>query len=247
MAARMRKWLSDRSELAGLCTVLALGAWLRLGWPGVSPFAFDEARVSDLALQMARQGQFATLGMPSSTGIPNLPATVWLCALLFAVSIHPQVAIAFTGLLNVLAIAGIWWLAREAWAKWPGLIAALLFASSPYLVFYGHSIWSQDLLAPFAVLWAVTAVVGVRRDSALALGLHAFLAGLSGNSTWPVSAWPWLPSGSACASASGGTGGPLRSGPRLPCWLPCPPCARLPVVGDGSRLTWRASWHRRQR
>jgi uncharacterized membrane protein len=96
------------------------------------------------------------------------------------VSTNPRVAIAFTGLLNVLAIAGIWWLAREAWGKWSGFCAALLFASSPYLVFYGRSIWSQDLLAPFAVLWAITAVVGIRRDSPLWLALHAFLAGFVG-------------------------------------------------------------------
>ena len=171
---------SRRAELAGLLLVLALGAWLRLGWVGASSFGFDEARVSDLALQMARQGRFAALGISTSTGIPNFPATVWLYSLPFALSANPQVATWFTGLLNVLAIAGMWWLARQAWGRWAGFCAALLFASSPYLVFYGRSIWSQDLLAPLAVLWAVAAVAGIRRDSSPWLALHAFLAGFSG-------------------------------------------------------------------
>ncbi len=180
MALRARRWLRDRAELVGLLLMLALGACLRFGWTGVSPFAFDEARVSDLALQMVREHHFATLGMPSSTGVPNFPATVWLYTLPFAVSTNPQVAIGFTSLLNVLAIAGMWWLAREAWGKWSGFCVALLFASSPYLVFYSRSIWSQDLLAPFAVLWAVSAVAGIRRDSPLWLALHGFLAGFVG-------------------------------------------------------------------
>jgi 4-amino-4-deoxy-L-arabinose transferase-like glycosyltransferase len=48
--------LSNHLELAGLALVLALAAVLRLGWPGVNSFGYDEARVSQLALQMARDG-----------------------------------------------------------------------------------------------------------------------------------------------------------------------------------------------
>ena len=56
--------------------VLALAALLRLGWPGVTLFDFDQARVSLLSLQMARQGEFARLGMQSSSSLPDFPATV---------------------------------------------------------------------------------------------------------------------------------------------------------------------------
>ncbi|MCB0009863.1 MAG: hypothetical protein KDE04_25535, partial [Anaerolineales bacterium] len=55
------RWLSA----SGLALLLLVAAWLRLGWVGISSFSFDEARVSDMALQMARDGEFAALGMQS--------------------------------------------------------------------------------------------------------------------------------------------------------------------------------------
>jgi len=176
-------WLRDKAEAIAVIASLSAGAVLRLGWAGVSSFGYDEARVSDLALQMARQGRLATLGMPSSTGIPNFPAAVWLYALPYAISTDPQVAVWFTSLVNVLAILGMWWLGRQAWGKWAGVAAAWLFATSPWLVFYGRSVWSQNWLAPLAVLWAATAVAGIghnRRHSGLWLAGHAFLAGFVG-------------------------------------------------------------------
>ncbi len=158
---------------------MALAALLRLGWAGVNSFSFDEARVSHMALQMAREGKFALLGMQSSTGVPNFPATVWIFALVYRFTTDPLVATLFTGVVGVLAVLGVWWLAREAWGRWAGLGAALLLAASPYHVFYSRSIWSQDFLVPVAVLWAVAGVVGVSSRRNWTLGIHAFLAGFA--------------------------------------------------------------------
>ena len=169
------------AEWISLTLILALAAWLRLGWPGVNSFSFDEARVSHMALQMARDGRFAALGMQSSTGVPNFPAAVWLYALPFAVTPSPLLATLLTGLANVAAVLGIWWLARASWGRWAGLVAALLAASSPYLVYYSRSIWSQNLLVPLAVLWAVCAVVALQKPQrSWALAVHAFVAGFAG-------------------------------------------------------------------
>lgn len=167
-------------ETVGLALIVFSAAIFRLGWAGVSSFGFDEARVSDMALQMARENQFAELGMQSSTGVPNFPAAVWLYALPFAISTNPQWAIWLTGAANTLAAVGVWWLARQVWGAWAGFGAALLFASSPYLIFYARTVWSQDWLAPLAVLWAVTAVLAINYDKPFSLGLHAFLAGFVG-------------------------------------------------------------------
>lgn len=166
--------------MVGLGLIVVLAAFFRLGWVGVSSFGFDEARVSDMALQMARDNQFAELGMQSSAGVPNFPAAVWLYAVPYAISTNPQWAIWLTGLVNTLAVIGVWWLGRNAWGAWAGLSAALLFASSPYLIFYSRTVWSQDWLAPLAVLWGVTAVLAINHDHRFSLGLHAFLAGFIG-------------------------------------------------------------------
>ncbi|MBK8985929.1 MAG: hypothetical protein IPM39_07580 [Chloroflexi bacterium] len=167
-------------ETLALLLIVLLAGWLRLGWPGVNSFGFDEARVSDMALQMARQGKFAALGMQSSTGVPNFAASVWLFTLPYALSTNPLAATSLVGWLNTLAVVGMWWLGRDAWGKTAGLVAALLYAASPYLVFYSRSIWSQNLLAPLAVLWATAIVAGLKQDKPWLIGLHAFLAGFVG-------------------------------------------------------------------
>lgn len=180
MNNRQQEWIL-------LTAVLILAAVLRFGWVGVNSFSFDEARVSQLALQMAREGDFAELGMQSSTGVPNFPAAVWLFALPYRLSTNPQLATHFAALISFLGTIGIWWLARVSWGRWAGLSAAALYAAFPFVVAYSRNIWSQNLLAPFAIFWAITAIIGVSRWadeqnyppwlSAVALAAHAFLAG----------------------------------------------------------------------
>jgi len=168
---------ANKSEIIALVGVIALAALLRCGWPGVNSFSFDEARVSQMALQMARGGEFAALGMQSSTGVPNFPAAVWIFALPYWLTPNPLAATLFASLLNTLAVVGVWWLAREAWGTWAAWSAALLYAVSPYTVYYSRSIWSQNLLAPLAVLWAVLGVWGISKEKNWAIALYAFLAG----------------------------------------------------------------------
>ena len=203
-------------ETLGLALILALAGVLRLGWVGVHSFGYDEARISLSALQMARGSQFASVGMPSSTGVPNPPGFVWLMALPFALSPDPLVASLWVGALGVLTTLGLWYLARRAWGPWPALAAGLLMASSPFAVFYSRSIWSQDLMAPLAVLWALLAVLGVRKNSGPLLAVHLLIAGFawqvhySGIVLLPASAWlvlrhrlwrrwPWLLAGTGMA------------------------------------------------
>ncbi|MHB1317089.1 MAG: ArnT family glycosyltransferase [Anaerolineae bacterium] len=168
-----------RYEYLGLALILLFAAVLRLGWPGINSFSFDEARVSLLALQMARQGQIPAVGIPSSAGIPNPPAFVWLMAIPFALSRDPLVATLFVGGLSVLSVLGLWALARRAWGPWSALTAGLLYAGAPYSVLYARSIWSQDLMAPLAILWAWCAVQAVERRRPWAIAGHFLVAGLA--------------------------------------------------------------------
>jgi hypothetical protein len=115
--------------------------------------------------------------MQSSTGVPNMPAAVWIFVLPYSLSADPLVATLFVGLCGTAAVAGIWWLGRQGWGTWAGLSAALLLATSPFAVLYSRNIWSQNLLPPLAILWAVAAVVGIGRRRAWAVALHVFLAG----------------------------------------------------------------------
>jgi 4-amino-4-deoxy-L-arabinose transferase-like glycosyltransferase len=168
-----------RDERLYLALILLWAAALRLGWPGINSFSFDEARVSDMALHMVRAGDFAELGMQSSTGVPNFPGFIWLLGIPYLISTNPLVATLLIGLINVAAVGGIYWLARQAWGTAAALLSALLFATSPFLIFYSRNIWGQNLLAPLAILWAVAAVKGIRDENGRSLALHVFLSGFT--------------------------------------------------------------------
>lgn len=177
--------MRNRLLLILVCLVAVI---LRFGWLGVTSFGFDEVRVSHMALQMAH-GDFAELGMQSSSGVPNFPAAIWIYALPYAITNNPKLAIGLTALVNTVAVYAVYWLGKKLFDEWSGLVTAAIFATSPFLVYYSRSVWSQNWLAPLAVLWAVTAVKGIagegssqseKRWSTFWLGLHVFLAGFVG-------------------------------------------------------------------
>lgn len=155
---------------------LVWGGILRLGWPGLNPFAFDEARLSLMALELARKGIFPSTGLPSSAGIPNLPAQVWLFALPYALCSNPVFASSFVGLLSLLSILAAWLVARSRWGQEPGLVTAWLMAGSPYLVFYSRSVWPQNWLPIFSAAWLVTAAFSRKKP---AIFLNGFIAGFA--------------------------------------------------------------------
>ena len=167
----------SKPELFALLAILVLALLLRFAYPGVNSFAGDEAHISLDALRMARGGEFVMAGQPSSVNIPFFPASVWLFAIPYAFSPDPLVVTWAVSLVSLVTVIGVWWLARR-WDGWAGLIAALYMAASPYAVFYGRSIWQPNLLAPLALLWAVSAYVGVThatRLSKVCIGLCVFL------------------------------------------------------------------------
>lgn len=173
----MRLRTSIILEAFAILLILLLAAALRFGWPGVNSFAFDEARLSLISLDMARGGKFADLGMPSSVGVPNLPAAAWIYAIPYFFSTDPLVAAQFTGVLSLSAVFGLWLLARRAWGVWAGLAAALYMAASPYSVLYSRSIWAQNLLPVLAFAWGYAAFLGAAQKNRVAIAVNVFLAG----------------------------------------------------------------------
>jgi len=169
---------THRLETLAVTAIFALAALLRLGWPGVNAFGFDEGTLSLIALNMARGGRFAAIGMPSSVGIPNPPAAAWIMAGPYLVTPDPLFATLFVGVLSLLAVVGVWAMARRAWGVPAGLAAALFLAASPQSVFYARNIWSQNLLPPLALLWAWAGYRAASRPARRwAITLNVFLAG----------------------------------------------------------------------
>lgn len=167
--------LTDRQrgllEWAAVLGLLLLAAGLRMGWPGITEFKADEARLLSLALEMG-QGTWAVRGISSSTGFPNFPMSVWLYALPAWVWPHPYSATLFTGLLNTLAVGGGYWLARRYWGVGAALAATLLFATSPWAVMFSRKIWAQNLLPLFVMVWAISAALALVEGRRWWLAVH---------------------------------------------------------------------------
>ena len=177
----------DRATQVLLLGIVALALILRMGWPTLAAFKRDEATVMRRALSIAYEGDLPALGVQSSTGPANFPLTLYLMAIPLRLWQDPLAAVLFTGLLNGLAVWACYVFGRTYFGRAVGLIAAFLFAVSPWAVVFGRKIWSQNLplvtLGFFASVFATFvrgqrwALVGVFAGLAALIGLH--LGGLA--------------------------------------------------------------------
>lgn len=168
-----------RAERWLLAAILLLAALLRLVRPGLSEFKRDEAQIVLLAAEVAEGRLLSLTGTASSQGLPNPP----LANYVYAVPLHlwrdPLSAVLFTGLLNVVAVWLGWRLARRYGGAGAGLAAALLLASSPWLVFFSRKVWQPSLFPFFALLWFETGTRALVEERRWALVAHlALLAAL---------------------------------------------------------------------
>lgn len=166
---------SRRTESALVLLILVVAAVLRLGWPGLTEFKADEARLLALALDMAQGGQFALRGISSSVGFPNFPMSVWVYAMPLLVWPHVYAATLFTGLLNVLALLGCYWFVRRYWGVGAAMAATIMLAVSPWAIVFSRKIWAQNLLPPFVMMWAISAALAFVERRPKFIWLH-FLA-----------------------------------------------------------------------
>lgn len=183
-----------RWEWIALVVVVLLATWLRLGRTGIIEFKRDEATLSRLALDVAQRQHWTWVGIGSSVGFPNAPINVYLFAVPYAISDNPLLATLFVGFLNIVAVALVWRLTRRYFGPQAAVMAALLFATSPWAALYARKIWAQDLLPPFVLLTAFTGILGFLEGKRWAQLFHLPLLALTvqihfGAISWvPISA-----------------------------------------------------------
>jgi 4-amino-4-deoxy-L-arabinose transferase-like glycosyltransferase len=166
--------LSLRVEILLLLLIVVLAATLRMGWPGLTEFKADEARLTTLALELADGSHFPVQGISSSVGIPNFPMSVWLYALPLFLWQHVLAPTFLTGLLNTLAVVGCYWLVRRYWGQEAALVAALLFAASPWAIQHSRKIWAQNLLPFWVMAWAVSGALAFVESRRRFIVVHLF-------------------------------------------------------------------------
>jgi hypothetical protein len=145
--------------------ILALAAFLRLWRLDLVQFKDDQATLLRLAEDLVRLGRVPLAGMTSSIGVP-LPGTFeYVLAPFVAVSRDPRVATGAIALANVAAVAGTMVFGWRRFSPLTGLLAGLVYAANPWAVFFSRKVWSNDVLAPMAVVLLFcldNAVVGKR-------------------------------------------------------------------------------------
>ena len=152
------------AALGTLLVLLFVAAAARFYAPGTVEFKHDEATLSLLALDWLAGGPFPLTGMPSSVGVPNAPASVYVIALPYALGGDALAATLFVTGLNVAGVGLLWLIAYRYFGFIPALVAGLAYALNPWALLYSRKIWAQDFHTPFVLL-------------ALLCGLYGFLEG----------------------------------------------------------------------
>jgi len=144
------KYFSCKHVLISL--ILLAAAWLRLSRLDLMEFKLDEA-LSVMMVMDALDGKgIPTHGIASSVGVYNPPIFIYLLLAPGLFSSDPIWLTQFIALLNVAAIFLCYWFGRKIWNDRIGLIAAVLFATSPWAVIYSRKIWAPDVMPIFSLL-----------------------------------------------------------------------------------------------
>ena len=158
-----------------------MAAVLRLADIGSEPFFDDQAKISMQALELARHSKLEFVGPEMSTGgLRHSPLTNYLYALPFLLSDDPRIAGLFTGMMNVIAVAAIYFIGKQYFHYKTGLVACMLYAIYPAAIKGSRFIWNQNLAAPFVMLYIATALMGYYGNRKYARLAHLPLLSLAG-------------------------------------------------------------------
>jgi 4-amino-4-deoxy-L-arabinose transferase-like glycosyltransferase len=189
---KLMDFCRSRSHWLLLAAIVLLGGWPRFSRLDLMEFKSDERELHRLAVKQA-SGQWQFSGLVSSTGLRNPPMAVYLYAIPALVSSDPIALAMLPALLDTLAIALTYLLARKFLSRGGALAAALLFAVAPWAVIESRKIWAQDLLPFFTILFFTFAVSWLREGRwRHALAMAVTLSVLNQIHYSSVALWPIL-------------------------------------------------------
>src|SRR5262245_2187540 len=161
-------------------TITSVGAFLRWYRLGDTRLLWDHAYPVAQAIRLLQTGVWPTLGQRTSFFLSNPPGQAYVSLLPALIGNAFWLTFWFVTTLNVLAVPLLYRLARGAFTESTALVAAFLFAVSPWVVNYSRASWSSSLL-PVGCVLALGLVLRVlapngRRRSVTLLTLCASLA-----------------------------------------------------------------------
>ncbi len=142
------------THMLPLALIFALGAFLRFFDLGTVRHGYDEGYPAYLALRLLDAGEWLLVGQPSSVFLDNPPLIAYIQAIPLLLWRSPWSVYIFVTALNTLAIPLVYWLTADLWGRRPALVAAFLFATNPWIIYFSQLPWHQGLLPFFTALIA---------------------------------------------------------------------------------------------
>ena len=154
--------------------IVLLGATVRFMQMGLIRYGYDQSYPAYQALGLLDGGVWPLIGQPSSVFLDNPPLMTYIQALPLLLFRSPWAVQGLILFLNSAAVWFVWRVAADLLGRRAGLIAAFLFAVSPWVVFFSRTTWVQSLVPFFmaVIAWGVwPTLVNERADP------RRFLAG----------------------------------------------------------------------
>jgi 4-amino-4-deoxy-L-arabinose transferase-like glycosyltransferase len=130
--------------------VLILAAVLRLQSLDLIDLRYDEASAPQFALSIV-QGQWLSFAPFSGSVANHPPVYLYVLALPYLFTRNLMAVAAYRALLDVAAIALLWWLCVRFFNRRVALVSTLFFAVAPWAIQYARKLWLAPL-ALFSVL-----------------------------------------------------------------------------------------------
>lgn len=96
---------------------------------------------------------FSPVGLVSSTGMYNFPLFNYLMTPFAMISFDPQFLTGIITLVNCFSLVGLFLVLKKYFKNTISFLVTIFISSSPWMILYSRSIWAQNLLLPFLVIW----------------------------------------------------------------------------------------------
>ncbi len=131
---------------------MLVAAVLRLAGFEETLIGGDQSFILAAAADLASLRGLPLVGMKSSVGVMHTPVVSYLAAIPLFFVFRAIAVKWFFSLLDLIALAWLYHAVRRAIGQYAGAIAALLYATNPWVIEYVRWIWYPSLIATFATL-----------------------------------------------------------------------------------------------
>jgi 4-amino-4-deoxy-L-arabinose transferase-like glycosyltransferase len=180
-SSRTRVWSRISAWLLAweIYPITLLAIFIHFYGLSTTEFDADQAILFKLPHAAVVHGLIPATGTIASIGMINPPGYVYLLMPIAALTANPLADVLFTAFLNVVAVILTYTFTRRYYGRLAGTVAALLYTTTFWDVFYGRFVWQPNLLPFFTILFMLALFRGaVERKSgwfAVALPLLGFM------------------------------------------------------------------------